>query len=159
MHELLLLYIYMYILFFFSSIIKLLWFCSLWLHILSCFLGIWLASVSPVFNANTFVSDIKNEYKPTVLPYRWMWYFNISWNYFYSAFHPLNATKHHSNGNYFQGQWKLPYMGSLSSPLTVLTTFWKCLNVCLKSFLDDTLNVVCDNYKLQHTNPKMGYTW
>lgn len=63
--------------------------------------------------------------------------------YFYSAFHPLNATKQHSNGNYFQGQWKLPYMGSLSSLLTVLTTSWKCLNVCLKSFSDDTLNVVC----------------
>lgn len=64
-------------------------------------------------------------------------------SYFYSAFHPPNATKQHSNGNYFQGQWKLPYMGSLSSPLTVSATSWKCLNVCLKRFLDDTLNVVC----------------
>lgn len=112
--------------FFFVFTINSLQFSSHWLQILSYFLGMCLAFESPVFNANTFVSDSKPQYKSTALPSRWTQCFNVSWNaaFFYTPFNPFNATTvmgmQHSNGNSFQVQRKLPHICSLASIVTVL---------------------------------------
>lgn len=63
---------------FFLFTIKSLQLPSLCLKILSYFLRMCLAFESPVFNANTFVSDSKPQHKSTVLPTRWTQSFSVS---------------------------------------------------------------------------------